>query len=204
MAAKGATMESKKSWAVRTLLICFVCNGILVGFLLISKSALVTIVTGTVLTFALWLLILSVGRPPSYETPVEPVSLPASAGPAVQMLAAFQREGRLIDFLQEDLSGYDDGQIGAAVRSIQTGCKQALKEHMEIKPVFEELEGATVTIPFGFDTTSIRLTGNVTGQPPFRGVLRHRGWRAEHIRLPQRAEEKDQWILAPAEVEIES
>ena len=119
------------------------------------------------------------------------------------MLAALQLEGRLIDFLQEDLSAYEDGQIGAAVRSIHMGCREILKEHMEIKPVFEEKEGSTVTIPAGFDTRAIRLTGNVTGNPPFRGVLRHRGWKVERIRLPKSQGQKDHWILAPAEVEIE-
>src|SRR5207253_6846543 len=37
-------------------------------------------------------------------------------GAAVQLLAILQREGRLLDFLQEDVDGYADAQIGAAVR----------------------------------------------------------------------------------------
>ena len=119
------------------------------------------------------------------------------------MLAALQREGRLIDFLQEDLGADEDSQIGAAVRSIHTGCREILKEHMDIKPVFEEKEGSSVTIPAGFDTTAIRLTGNVSGNPPFRGTLRHRGWKVERIQLPQSQGQKDRRILAPAEVEIE-
>jgi len=47
----------------------------------------------------------------------------------------------------------------------------------------------------------VRLTGNVHGQPPFRGVLQHGGWRAEHVTLPKTAG-VDAAILAPAEVEI--
>jgi hypothetical protein len=74
---------------------------------------------------------------------------------------------------------------------------------MDIKPLFEEKEGAKVMIPPGFDAQAVRLMGNVTGDPPFRGVLRHRGWRVESIRLPQSAEEKKQWVLSPAEVEVE-
>ncbi|HPH29941.1 MAG TPA: DUF2760 domain-containing protein, partial [Pseudomonadota bacterium] len=35
---------------------------------------------------------------------------------AVQLLAVLQREGRLLDFLLEDIDSYGDGQIGAAVR----------------------------------------------------------------------------------------
>jgi hypothetical protein len=31
-----------------------------------------------------------------------------------------------VDFLEEDLSSYPDGQLGAAVRSIHTSCRQVL------------------------------------------------------------------------------
>ena len=156
----------------------------------------------------LWLLVFSLGRRLPRQVPIETGPSTVSEGrpsseAAVQILAALQREGRLIDFLQEDLSHYEDSQIGAAVRNIHTGCKEALKEHMEIRPVFVEKEGAAVTVPPGFDARAIRLTGNVTGDPPFRGILRHRGWQVDRIRLPQSVEQKDHWILAPAEVEIE-
>lgn len=137
-----------------------------------------------------------------------PLEQPAKASPqtAVQMLSILQREGRLIDFLQEDLSLYDDSQIGAAVRGIHEGCRKALSEHLELKPVFTETEGEEVTVPAGFDARAVRLTGNVTGTPPFKGSLRHRGWRVTRVQLPQSStpqQEKD-WILAPAEVEMES
>jgi hypothetical protein len=36
---------------------------------------------------------------------------------AVQMLALLQRDGRLIDFLAENIFAYPDAQLGAAVRS---------------------------------------------------------------------------------------
>jgi hypothetical protein len=122
---------------------------------------------------------------------------------AIQMLAILQRQGRLIDFLQEDLSLYADAQIGAAVRNIHAGCKQALEEHVELKPVFEESEGSAVTVPPGFDAAATRLTGNVVGDPPFQGHLRHRGWRVVHVELPQLTGLQGQdWILAPAEVEV--
>ncbi len=122
---------------------------------------------------------------------------------AIQMLAILQREGRLIDFLQEDLSDYDDAQIGAAVRSIHQNCKKDLEAHMELKPIIDEEEGSRVTVPQNFDPNAIRLTGNVTGEPPFNGALRHRGWRAEKVSLPITAhKDKAHWIIAPAEVEI--
>ncbi len=132
---------------------------------------------------------------------IQPISSPQ---PAIQLLALLQRQGRLIDFLQEDLTLYEDGQIGAAVRSIHQGCRDVLREHMELKPIFQEAEGTQVNVPSDFDPRSIRLTGNVSGDPPFSGVLRHRGWRVEHVELPQATtEQKKDWVVAPAEVEME-
>ncbi len=133
-----------------------------------------------------------------------PVSVePPTPQAAIQMLAILQREGRLIDFLQEDLSAYEDAQIGAAVRSIHQNCKKNLEAHMELKPIIDEEEGSRVTVPQNFDPNAIRLTGNVTGAPPFNGALRHRGWRAEKVSLPiTPKKDKDHWIIAPAEVEI--
>jgi hypothetical protein len=194
------------------LLSCCLCNGILIAFLLRGETVLgeiavpVKAAAGGILTLILWLLLIStVPRPArqvQVETPPPPGGQPSSEG-VVQMLAALQREGRLIDFLQEDLSQYEDGQIGAAVRPIHAGCQEVLKEHMEIRPVLEEKEGTQVTVPPGFDPRVIRLSGNVTGNPPFRGILRHRGWRVERIRLSQLVDQKNHWILTPAEVEVE-
>src|SRR5687768_12100273 len=45
---------------------------------------------------------------------------------ALQLLALFQREGRLLDFLAEEIDSYDDAAIGAAVRDIHKGCKKVL------------------------------------------------------------------------------
>jgi hypothetical protein len=122
---------------------------------------------------------------------------------AVQMLSILQRQGRLIDFLREDLQMYDDAQIGAAVRTIHQGCRQALDEHVKVEPIFSEAEGSTVSIQTGFDPHAVRLTGSVVGQPPFRGELRHRGWRVTSIDLPQLSDGRDQQqIVAAAEVEV--
>lgn len=127
-----------------------------------------------------------------------------SPGAAIQMLSLLQRQGRLIDFLQEDLSLYEDAQIGAAVRNIHEGCKTAIAEHVQLEPIFKEEEGAEVKVSSGFDSNAVRLTGNVVGDPPFRGTLRHRGWRAVRIELPRpTSDQKEDWIVAPAEVELE-
>jgi hypothetical protein len=126
-----------------------------------------------------------------------------SPGPAIQVLSILQRQGRLVDFLQEDLGLYEDGQIGAAVRSIHQGCKEALSQNVGLETVYGEEEGTEVTIEPGFDPKAVRLTGNVRGDPPFRGILRHRGWRVVRMDLPLKSPDKEiDWILAPAEIEI--
>jgi hypothetical protein len=137
-------------------------------------------------------------KPAPPPPPVEP-----DETPAIQLLAILQRKGRLVDFLQEDLSAYADDQIGAAVRTIHEGCKQALAETMTLEPVMADAEGSTVTIPPGFDATAMRLTGNVSGEPPFRGTVQHRGWRVKSIDLPKRTKsDAGAMVVAAAEVEI--
>ncbi len=126
-----------------------------------------------------------------------------SPAPAIQILSILQRQGRLVDFLEEDLSLHEDSQIGAAVRSIHQGCKEALSQNVGLEAVYSEEEGTEVTIQPGFDPQAVRLTGNVQGDPPFQGVLRHRGWRVVRMDLPLKSPDREiDWILAPAEVEI--
>jgi len=126
----------------------------------------------------------------------------ASPAPALRLLALLQQEGRLIDFLKEDIDAYNDAQIGAAVRSIHAGCRKALSERIELERIFAAEDGSQVTVESGFDPAAVRLTGNVSGTPPFRGTLQHGGWRASKVTLPQSPGETDPTIVAPAEVEI--
>lgn len=141
-------------------------------------------------------------------TPAPP---PAPAGPtpqqieeaaALHLLGVLQRDGRLIDFLSEELTGFSDAEIGAAARTVHAGCKKAVWSYLDLEPVLRESEGATVTVPTGFDPATIRLTGNVVGQPPFRGVVKHHGWRALNPRIPSPPAGQDPRVLAPAEVEL--
>jgi hypothetical protein len=120
----------------------------------------------------------------------------------LHLLTVLQREGRLIDFFAEDLSAYEDAQIGAAVRSIQDNCKTSLKKHLNPKAVMDQNEGDELVVPADFDTNAIKLTGNVSGEPPFRGILRHKGWRASKLELPTLSAARDSYIIAPAEIEI--
>ncbi len=120
----------------------------------------------------------------------------------VQVISILQKKGRLIDFLQEDISGYEDSQIGAAVRNIHKDCLEAINDSMNIEPVMKETEGSEVTIEEGFDPSAVRLTGNVLGSPPFKGVLRHNGWRVSTTGVPPLPANQDLSIIEPAEVEI--
>lgn len=127
---------------------------------------------------------------------------PPSNEPALQLLALLQREGRLIDFLQQDIASFSDADIGAAARVIHEGCRKALREHATIAPVRTEEEGVKITVAAGFSPAEVKLSGNVGGSPPYTGVLRHRGWRAEQIKLPVPVAGHDPHVLAPAEVEL--
>jgi hypothetical protein len=127
---------------------------------------------------------------------------PKPSGVALRLLALLQREGRLLDFLLEDISAASDEQIASGVREIHRSCQKALKEHLVLEPVLPRSEGETVEVPAGFDPSAIRLTGNVTGQPPFKGTLQHHGWRVREVKLAAPPEGQDEMVVAPAEVEL--
>jgi hypothetical protein len=120
---------------------------------------------------------------------------------ATQILALLQRDGRLIDFLMEDLAAYPDAQIGAAARDVHAGCREALSRYVTLTPVFDDEEGGAVTIERGTDPARVKVVGNVVSTPPFNGILRHRGWEATRVELPPLAG-TGRTIVAPAEVEI--
>lgn len=122
---------------------------------------------------------------------------------ALRMLAILQQEGRLIDFLEEDIDIYSDEQVGAAARTVHTGCRRALRERLKLEHVLKEADGSEVEVPRGFHPSEIRLTGNVQGKPPFRGTLQHGGWRVVNHRLPEMYAGSEPTLLAPAEVEVQ-
>ena len=139
--------------------------------------------------------------PPPAE-PVPPATLAETADRAVQMLAILQRDGRLIDFLTEDISPYSDAQVGAAVRDLHQSCQQTLARYLTLEPIIASEEGQPVTVQETVDPAAIKLIGNVTGKPPLRGLLRHRGWRVSAVNLPPLPGATGRSVVAPAEVEI--
>lgn len=118
------------------------------------------------------------------------------------VLSLLQQEGRLIDFVQQDVASFSDEEIGAAARVVHSGCRKVVHQYLSIQPAMNQSEGDAVSVPPGFDAQRIRLTGNVTGQPPYRGTLKHHGWIVKEVRLPNLAENLDARVLAPAEVEL--
>ena len=144
-------------------------------------------------------------------TPEEPVKAPEPAPPrieektpdaALQLLALLQREGRLVDFLEDDVADASDEDLAAAARVVHEGCRKALHEHFTLAPVHPSEEGDAVTVEKGFDAAAIKLTGQVVGEPPFRGELTHRGWKVSDVRLPKVAEGHDVTVVQPAEVTL--
>lgn len=142
------------------------------------------------------------GKVQDLLTPPPPPPPPKRSGEALRLLALLQRKGRLLDFLLEDIQGATNEQIGAGVRELHKESQATLKEHLVLGPVLPGEEGDAVEVPPGFDPSAVRLTGNVTGQPPFRGVLKHHGWRVQDFTLAKPPEGQDEFVVAPAEVEL--
>jgi hypothetical protein len=117
-------------------------------------------------------------------------------------LALLQREGRLVDFLEQDVDGFADAEIGAAARAVHAGARKALRAHVTVEAIRPEEEEAKVTLAEGFDAGSVKLTGNVSGKAPYTGVLKHRGWRAAKVSLPVAVDGHDVRVICPAEVEL--
>lgn len=141
-------------------------------------------------------------RQPAPAPPPPPQLHEAPAEAALQLLGLLQREGRLMDFLQEDMAGYTDAQVGAAARVVHDQCKRALDAHLDLERICNEEEGSRIRVQKGFSPSEIRLLGNVSGEPPFDGALMHAGWRVARIELPKLSDGHDVHIIAPAEVEL--
>ena len=145
--------------------------------------------------------IATLDAPAPVEKPAElPPERVHAAGLAV--LGLLQREGRLVDFLQEDVTSFSDAEIGAAARVVHAGSRKVLNQYLTLEPVLKDAEGAVVTVPAGFNAERIRLAGTVTGQPPFKGSLKHHGWVATSVRFPSQSSTLDPRVIAPAEVEL--
>ncbi|MFQ3591595.1 MAG: DUF2760 domain-containing protein [Gemmataceae bacterium] len=140
----------------------------------------------------------SIVNPPPPE-PSKPPRLPSEP---IRLLALLQREGRLVDFLLEDISSASDEDIGRSMRELHAKARKVLQEHVTLERILPGEEESSVEVPKGFDPSAIQLTGNVTGEPPFKGVLKHHGWRVKAYKLPNLPEGQDDLVIAPAQVEL--
>ena len=167
-----------------------------------------TVWTRIKLAFTAFFTILFKGRLPGVPQSAAAAAVPAqpvadSSDRALQILALLQREGRLIDFVLEDLGTYSDAQIGAAARDVHAGCHRVLERYVTLEAIVPGREGQAVTVGQDqhLDPATIHLVGNVAGQPPFRGTLLHPVWRASRVQLPPLGT-TGRTIVAPAEIEL--
>ena len=123
---------------------------------------------------------------------------------ALAFLSLLQREARFVDFVRDSVDGASDADIGAAAREVHRGCRKVLDQYLAIEPVMPGAEEEKVAVPKGFDPAEVRLIGEAKGEPPYRGTLRHHGWRVVDAKLPQLAEGIDRSVIAPAEVELQA
>jgi Domain of unknown function (DUF2760) len=138
---------------------------------------------------------------PEVAKPAKPAAPRRSE--ALTLLAAMQREARFVDFIQEPIAEYNDAQIGAAVRDIHRDCAALLSRLFDLQPLLAESEGAAVEVPRGYDAARYNLTGNVSGEPPFRGTLAHHGWIARRCELPSwTGSAEGATVVAAATIEI--
>jgi len=134
------------------------------------------------------------------EAPRTDVIKPAASADPLLTLVLLQREARLVDFAMEDISGFSDEMVGAAARQVHGGVRKILDRHFAPVPVAAGLgEGDSISLPQDADLSQYELTGRVKS-PPFKGELRHKGWKASQVDLPQR--QNPGAVIAPAEIEI--
>ncbi len=138
-------------------------------------------------------------RIPPRSAPIPTVAQSES----ITLLAALQREARFVDFVREPLSEYSDAQIGAAARSVHSGCEKVLQRFFALEPLFSEAEGSPVEIT-DENQSLCQLSGNLSKKPPIKGKLMHSGWKATKIELPiWSGSAETARLIAPAEIEIE-
>jgi hypothetical protein len=192
---------------------------ILNGLLLVPTAAVYNVEIATVaILVALLILVLSliggrasapteraqIATPAITPTPIQPPA-PLAIQAEAEVVAFFgllQEKGRLVDFLMEDITSYEDSEVGAAARVIHQGCRQVLQEHFRIAAISDAAEGTQVSVPAGYSADEYRLVGKLTGEPPFTGTLLHKGWKTEFVKLPRIVNTERLPAIAPAEVEL--
>lgn len=149
-------------------------------------------------------------EPEPKPEPVEAAPPPAAVakepdhGELLQLLAQLQEKGRFVDFVMDDVASYSDQQVGAAARVVHQGCQTVLKESLSIVPVTDKTENAAITLEPGYAVSDYRLVGKVQGEPPYNGLLVHKGWKVTDFKLPKLSLTEGAPLppIAPAQVEL--
>lgn len=144
---------------------------------------------------------------PAAVPPVQESAETGLATDALVLTSLLQEKGRLLDFLMDDITAYSDAQVGAAARVIHQGCKSVLLDAFAPTAVSEVAEQSAITLDPDFDKSAYRLSGNVVGEPPYNGVLEHKGWRPTQCKLPEYQgilSSAEDYVFAPAQVGVRS
>ena len=140
----------------------------------------------------------------SAQSKSKPVSKPAPIrSDAISLMAALQREARLLDIVNESLDEYSDAQVGSAARDVLRDSGKVIERMFGLEPLTSNADGSPMETPASFDPAEFRLTGNVAGEAPFRGTVAHHGWKATRCEVPQwSGKESAAFVVAPIELEI--
>jgi hypothetical protein len=120
----------------------------------------------------------------------------------VFLLSLFQKQGRLVDFLQQDIASFSNAEVGEAARVVHDGCARILGDYFTMEAIRTEEEGALVSVDADYNLSEITLTGNLHGSAPYRGELLHHGWKISDQHPPEQLDPKARFIVQPAEIEV--
>lgn len=118
---------------------------------------------------------------------------------AIALLAALQREARLVDLIQEPLASYSDAQIGAAARSVLGDSAKVLERMFQLQRISSAAEESTIDIPANYDPARWKISGPSADAKS--GTLVHAGWEAQQVNLPTyTGSAAAARVVAPAEI----
>jgi hypothetical protein len=123
----------------------------------------------------------------------------------LHLMRLLQEKGRLVDFLMEDITSYQDNQVASAARVVHQGCRNLLQQYFEIASIHDAPEGAEIDLNGDFDRQRYRLLGSIPKADSYRGKVVHRGWQTKSIKLPRVQDEEESLntnVISPVDVEV--
>lgn len=145
-------------------------------------------------------------QPPPPVAPPRPAKPePTQTGEALILLSLLQEKGRFLDYVTEDITAFNDAQVAAASRVVHQGCSAVIKECLALSPTHEGKEGDRITLDKSSDPNRYRLLGKVPQEPPYQGVVVHRGWQTTKLALPRFTRPVDPTgpnVITPMDVEV--